>query len=545
MTVTRKRKQPASAPGERTEKAADRRTPSAHAHAAAALIALRVYQSPVFWSTHGLLILHWSRQIGKSYTLAAWAVYRLLTNPGRLVTVLSNSRDNGSEFIRKVAEILDVMREVCETEDMSPDHFIESMRIECRVKVKGKVGRVRVLAANPRTARGFSGDLILDEFAFHENSVAIWDAAEPILLSNPDYLCRVASTGNGRYNMFYRLAAPSGKREADGVFLLGETGFPVSRVTLTDAWKLGFKIYNLGKPRREITPEAMRVASLDKRSHDQNYECSFNDENMALLSQDLISAAEYSVTDGGLLECRIEEGDWTYDTLDFLRHCKGPLCMGIDVGRSHDITSFFIGEKVGGVALSRALLRLEGMRLPQQLERMKAILSMPNFGRCAIDATGIGLGLGEFAQEQKGGHRVELYNFSSREKRKVKGIEQSDNALIGEILALDGLRYFEDHRVRIPMEVRLRDALRKPERVQTAGGVRIAVERDEAGHADEFWALMLMLRAMQTGGSGAFQSTEGIQLGSRHPAGRQVYAPRSLAAARFQSHFDSQGVLSK
>jgi len=47
------------------------------------------------------------------------------------------------------------------------------MRLELRVKAQGKLGRIKVLAANPRTARGFSGDLILDEFAFHEDSAAI------------------------------------------------------------------------------------------------------------------------------------------------------------------------------------------------------------------------------------------------------------------------------------------------------------------------------------------------------------------------------------
>jgi len=56
------------------------------------------------------------------------------------------------------------------------------------------LGRIKVLAANPRTARGFSGDLILDRsLAFHENSKAIWEAAEPILASHPDYCCRIAS----------------------------------------------------------------------------------------------------------------------------------------------------------------------------------------------------------------------------------------------------------------------------------------------------------------------------------------------------------------
>ena len=48
------------------------------------------YQQAIFDDrSSGIQILHWSRQIGKSFTLAAWAVDRLLSRPGRLVTVLS------------------------------------------------------------------------------------------------------------------------------------------------------------------------------------------------------------------------------------------------------------------------------------------------------------------------------------------------------------------------------------------------------------------------------------------------------------------------
>ncbi len=81
--------------------------------------------------------------------------------------------------------------------------------MDCLLTRPGRLAteiRIKDLAANPRTARGFSGDLILDEFAFHHDDAAIWEAAEPILSSNKDFLCRIASTGNGRYNMFYRMA---------------------------------------------------------------------------------------------------------------------------------------------------------------------------------------------------------------------------------------------------------------------------------------------------------------------------------------------------
>jgi phage FluMu gp28-like protein len=453
----------------------------------AALIHFRQYQLPVFWSTRGLLLLHWSRQIGKSFTLGAWAAHRVGTNPGRLVTVLSNSKSNGVEFIHKCGEVCALMRLAFEQVDLSTGDKIENMRMEIRITVSGKTGRIIVLAANPRTARGFSGDLILDEFAFHEDSAAIWDAAEPIISSNPDYLCRIASTGNGRFNMFYRMANES-------------SPYAVSRIRRSEAWRMGVKIYDPAT-RREITPEEARAAALDKASYDQNYECAFNDENMALLTNSLISACEYQLEAGHIgasgPDYFVCSQDWTNDALAFLRACKGPLGIGLDVGRTRDITVITIGEKIGGILFTRALLRISSMRLPQQLDRLRPVLEMPNFGRLSGDATGLGLGLVEFAQELCGPYRAEAVQFASREKRTVRGVQQGDSALVTELMALDLLEVFEDRTIRVPCEMTLRDSLRKPERITTAGGVRIAATRDEAGHADEFWSMALMVRALK------------------------------------------------
>ncbi len=454
----------------------------------AAWLGFRQYQEPVFWSPVGMLILHWSRQIGKSYVLAAWAVSRLIGKPGRLVTVLSNSKSNGMEFVLKAAHVCELMRVACERADLSPDGRIENMRMEIRIKLNKRIGRIIVLAANPRTARGFSGDLILDEFAFHEDSAAIWDAAEPIIASNPDYLCRVASTGNGRFNMFYRMANES-------------SPYDISRIRRSEAWSMGVKIYDPAT-RDELTPDEARAAAMDKASYDQNYECAFNDENMALLTNALISACEYQpdLSRHGVAtrECHICCQDWTWDAIEFLRACNGPLGIGIDVGRTRDITAITVGERYGGTIYTRAILRLSAMRLPQQLDRLRPILQMPNFGRLCGDATGIGLGLVEFAQEECGTYRAEAVHFASREKRVVHGIRQPDSAFVTELMALDLLDAFENGVIRIPCEMALRESLQKPERITTAGGVRIAATRDEAGHADEFWSLALLVRALKS-----------------------------------------------
>jgi phage FluMu gp28-like protein len=134
---------------------------------------------------------------------------------------------------------------------------------------------------------------------------------------------------------------------------------------------------------------------------------------------------------------------------------------------------------------------------------------MTNFGRLSGDATGLGLGLVEFAQEECGAYRAEAVQFSSRERRTVRGIRQADSALVTELMALDLLEVFESGAIRIPCETALRESLRKPERITNAGGVRIAATRDEAGHADEFWSVALMVRALKGGGSAfAYDATE-------------------------------------
>lgn len=492
-----------------------------------ALVRFRSYQLPVFMDREsGILILHWSRQIGKSYTLAAWAVDRLLTQLTKydswLVTVLSNSRDNGAEFVIKCQEVCNKLgialakqaqpigdAMVYDATDDSPDLKYENMRMEIRVTLnvggRERVGRIKVLAANPRTARGFSGDLILDEFAFHEDSNAIWEAAEPILSANPEFLCRIASTGNGKHNMFYRMAACGADAAKDGTVVTSISGFKVCRVSRSEAWKQGVKIYSL-KDRTPITPEQARATALDKRAYDQNYELMFNDENMALLTHELIQQAE---RDG----IPIDDQAWSPVSMARLWRAEGELSLGGDIGRNRDITVFAVLEKVGQSKRVIAMLRMAGMRLPAQQTQLDLVCALPKFRRACIDMTGIGLGLVEYAQEKWGDNKVQGVNFSSTEpisdKIRAEG-RKGETARVTEIMATDLLAVFEDRSIEIHVELDAdgRDDLRKPEKLTSPGGrVSIAATRDEAGHADHFWAFALAIRAAGSAtGPFAFES---------------------------------------
>lgn len=509
------------------------------------LVTFKPFQEPIFWDdATGVLVLHWSRQIGKSYVLASWAVKRLLTKPGRLVTVLSNSKDNGVEFIGKVKEVCELARIAFEADEIPEDLKtieFETMQFEVRIKVAGKVGRVKVLAANPRTARGFSGDLILDEFAFHQDSVKIWDAAEPIISSNPDYLCRIASTGNGLFNMFYRMVA--GAKEMASIenpagLCKSLTEFVVSRVARSAAHLMGQRIYD-PKTRKEITPAEARAVSLDKQSYDQNYELKFLAEGVTLLTDDLISQCEYQARENET-EVVLCEERWSGEAIEFFGRLAGPLCFGQDVGRKRDLSVITVGEKVGGVVFVRGILRMHAKPFPHQLRQIRAIAELPNFGRGMIDETGLGVGLVDDAQELYGIHRIVGLNFASREERSLQQAlhaeasrdrnAKPDTALVTELMGLDMLAAFTSRNIRVPADQPLRDALLKPQRVTVGNAVRIAAETDEAGHADEFWSIALLLRCFRTGYD-VVRSTRGVRIGGNNFA-RGTFRPRVLGGVR-------------
>jgi phage FluMu gp28-like protein len=444
------------------------------------MVSMRGYQQTVFWDHETKTqLIHWSRQTGKSYTLAAWAVKRLLDYPGRLVTVLSNSKDNGSEFALKCQDVCRKMQVAADMEDLSEDLTYDGMRFEIKIAIGDQVGRIKVLAANPRTARGFSGDLILDEFAFHEDSRAIWEAAEPIISSNPDFLCRIASTGNGRLNMFYQL--------------ISEGRMPYYRVRRSDAWATGeLKIYS-AVTGKEITPDQAREEASDKRAYDQNYECTFEDESMPLLTHELISAAE-RVT--GLVA---DKQEWSLASIQRMYRAEGPLEAGWDFARNRDLSAIVVYERIGQLRREIGELIMQDMRTPQQHAQARILCELPRFRRIEIDMTGNGLGAFEYLEDEFSPALVGGVNFSTTEavtdRIRAEG-RKAPTAKVTEIMATDMLGVFEDKTIEIMADPELRDDLRKPEKVVSAGGrVSIAASRDGKGHADRFWARALAVRA--------------------------------------------------
>ncbi|HZV34249.1 MAG TPA: hypothetical protein VFB72_06695 [Verrucomicrobiae bacterium] len=206
----------------------------------------------------------------------------------------------------------------------------------------------------------------------------------------------------------------------------------------------------------------------------------------------MISAAERD--DIGII-C---EQNWSEDALALLQSC-GRLYAGFDVGRKNDLSVITVLEPAGSELRVRAILRMRDMRLPEQELRLGELCRLRNFQRVAMDLTGLGLGLFEYAQKKFGRSRIHGINFASTvpATRNITAEGgRRESVRVTEALAMELLRVYEDRRIRHPRDEVLRADLRKPEKITSPGGrVSIAATRDEAGHADHFWSLALALDA--------------------------------------------------
>ena len=374
----------------------------------------------------------WARQTGKSFVVSLEAVLDALEHR-RTWVFLSRGERQSLELAQKAEAHLRFLMAAHERFSEPFDVGITQHRIELP-----NGSRLLFLPANPDTARGYTASVVLDEFAFHHDSHAIWAALYPSITRHPDLKVRVVSTPNGNRGKFYELWHHGGEV------------WSRHRVSIWDAVREGLP----------VDPEELREGLADPLAWAQEYELEFVDESSAFIPYELILAAEAETL----------KEDWE----------PHAAFLGVDIGRHRDLTVFVVLERVGDVYWVRHLRRLHRVPFAEQERELQALL--PRVARACIDATGMGEMLAENARRAFG-WRVEPVKFSLQIK-----------ADLAQSLRLA----FEDRRMRIPRDLALRNALHSVRRIVTpAGNIRYDAERSEQGHADEFWALALALHAAE------------------------------------------------
>ena len=330
--------------------------------------------------------------------------------------------------------------------------------------------RIHSMSSNPDAQAGKRGGRVLDEFALHPDPRKLWSIAYPGITWGGNL--EVISTHRGSHNFFNELI-----RE------VREKGNPkkisLHRVTLQDALDQGFlfKLQQMlpADDERQAMDEAeyfnfVRSGCADEESFQQEYMCNPADDDTAFLEYDLIASCEYG------------------SGVDWAKRESGRLYTGIDIGRKKDLTVAWQVEDIGGRLLTRRVERMQNMRKSDQEKVLYPMIAESD--RTCIDATGLGIGWADDAQDKFGLYHVEAVTFTPKVK---------------EELAYPVRSKMEDRKVLIPYDPKIRAGLRSVTKQTTgAGNIRFTAERTDDGHADEFWALALAIHAAEAASGPTF-----------------------------------------
>ena len=496
----------------------------------------------------------WARQTGKDHTATAEAVLDCLQNPGAAWIIVAASERQALESLAKA-------KEWARTADLPIHEYIETpANVPCSVartsstEIKWSNGsRLLAVPANPSTIRGYSANLILTEFAFHENTEALWRAIYPTI-SNPlrggVKKLRIISTPNGLTNKFAQLwhtalpanlikppvfpsennqssiihnqftPSPSANNQSS---IINNQFFHRSRITIHDAIADGLP----------LDAAELQAGLNDPEAWSQEYLCEFMDNSTVLLPYDLIESCESDLatelsSPQSLTASAFPTGQrpQLFAGLDFARKnhltvcwilerlpsnlladvsrlppptrnaafqsAVPPICNRHQPTQSPNNQSSIIHNQF--LYLTREVLCLRNASTPEQLELLLPRLNLCQ--RIALDYTGPGIGLGDFLhRELGGGGRARPPGAPSSGRLELCPFTTSFKAELFPRLAAA----FESRELLIPIGRDLREDLHSIYRTTShSGNTLYRAHSTPDGHADRTTALALALRAAQT-----------------------------------------------
>lgn len=422
------------------------------------------FQSRWIKDSSRLKLMEKARQIGLSWSTAYATGERAAAQGARYDEWIS-SRDEIQarlfiEDCKLWAKVMDLA-----ARDLGEVVIDAEKRLSAYVLQFASGRRIHSMSSNPDAQAGKRGSRVLDEFALQAEQRKMWAIAYPGITWGG--VLELISTHRGSHSFFNHLVQEA--RHGDNPKRIS-----LHRVTLQDALEQGF----LFKLQQALPADAeqqdmdeaayfdfIKKGAADEESFDQEYMCVPADDDTKFLEYGLITACEYL---GGTAWQRGLDGPFT-----------GPLYAGVDIGRKKDLTVLWVVEQLGDVFYTRHVETMEKMRKSEQEK-----LLWPWFERCSrvcIDATGLGIGWTDDAQDRYGEQRIEGVTFT---------------AAVKEALAYPVRGAMEDRKVRIPDDPKVRADLRKVQKVvSAAGNIRFVAESTPDGHADRFWALALAIHA--------------------------------------------------
>jgi len=408
-----------------------------------------------------------SRQTGKSLTTAEEAVEDCYTTPETTWVCMSAGERQSLEWQRKAHDWAECFK--LAIEDYAEDRAMAEALMTKSVTSWANGSRLICVPSNPATARGYSANIVLDEFDYHEDQDAVWRAIYPSI-TNPlggSLLTRFEALRSGREvaPKKYKLRVVTtynGKRKA--FELMQDANWSRHLIDIYEAVKQGLP----------VDIDELREGLNDPEGWQQEYECKPIDGSNVLLPYSLIANAE---------SAEATEFNTVPDVKDVA------LYLGIDFGRQHDPSVCWVLEKVGDVLWTREVLVLEKMDTPDQQQILRDRIRVAK--RVAFDYTGPGIGLGDYLAKEFGSWnpaahefgRIELCTFTPKFKRDIFPKFR---------------RAFEaPFKIRVPISRLVREDLHAMQQVVRNGQYDYWAPRTKDGHSDRCTAGALAVHAAE------------------------------------------------
>jgi len=303
--------------------------------------------------------------------------------------------------------------------------------------------KIIALPANADTARGFSGNVFLDEFSIHDDDIEIWRSMQFVLRGR--FRIIVSSTPKGGITRkFYQIINDDSGDWSKHI------------VDIHDAVADGLPF--------DIELEKRVMADPDGWA--QEMELQWITEASAWLSMDSIEACEDEGAGLGVIQGR------------------GEFYFGNDIARRGDLWVLWVLERVGDVLWTREVTAMNYAKFSEHAAEVDRLFKKYKPIRMSLDQTGMGEPIVESYQDRYGSC--------------VEGVIFGNATKYG--LATTGKKAFEDRSIRIPLDQKYRNDFYKLKRTETAAGnIRFDAVRDSAGHCDYTWACFLAINAASTG----------------------------------------------
>jgi hypothetical protein len=274
------------------------------------LIQLRPYAQEPFWNDSlGIAFWIWRRQSGKSFTAAAKALRRMMQIRGLLSVFCSASVNLGVEFVRKEAVIWAMLLQkyralvkeqglmlTTSADDSKGDlldldaiaDLFEHQKLETKIwHDRTTYSRSIVVAPNPDTAVGWTGDIWLDEFGRMPEFKDVLEAVLPFMSSNPQFiLLGITTPPPDDKHYSWELTIPEEQEfqtNPKGNWYRSAAGYMCHRVDAWDSNMAGVPMYD-DQTRQPITPEEHRARAFDKEAWDRNFGLRFITGGQAAVS---------------------------------------------------------------------------------------------------------------------------------------------------------------------------------------------------------------------------------------------------------------------